>query len=143
LANDLQSELDRMHGFHVSQGEHCSFVELWRRAMKARLQLLDALDGVSNEQASFKPVPVDSSINEVALHILNGSRIVRWLVMALVRDQSGDSSDIDPARRTTEAISADVRQDLNIVLAEFVDDVLNTALHPGVVEEKSRLARVG
>jgi ATP-dependent Lon protease len=42
-----------------------------------------------------------------------------------------------------EEVPADVRQDLNIVLAEFVDDVLNTALHPEVVEEKSRLAPVG
>jgi hypothetical protein len=40
-------------------------------------------------------------------------------------------------------VPADVREDLNIVLAEFVDDVLNTALHPEVVEEKSRLAPVG
>ncbi len=39
-------------------------------------------------------------------------------------------------------IPEDVRQDLNIVLAESVDDVLNAALHPEVVEEKSRLARV-
>ena len=42
-----------------------------------------------------------------------------------------------------EEVPDDVRQDLDIVLAEFVDDVLNTALHPEVVEEKSRLARVG
>jgi ATP-dependent Lon protease len=42
-----------------------------------------------------------------------------------------------------EEVPADVRQDLNIVLAEFVDDVLNTALHPEAVEEKSRLAPVG
>jgi len=42
-----------------------------------------------------------------------------------------------------EEVPADVRQDLNIVLAEFVDDVLNTALHPETVEEKSRLAPVG
>ena len=41
-----------------------------------------------------------------------------------------------------EEVPADVRQDLNIVLAEFVDDVLNTALHPETVEEKSRLAPV-
>ncbi len=41
-----------------------------------------------------------------------------------------------------EEIPEDVRQDLNIVLAESVDDVLNTALHPEVVEETSRLARV-
>ena len=39
-----------------------------------------------------------------------------------------------------EDIPGDVRQDLDIVLAEFVDDVLNTALHPEAVEEKSRLA---
>ena len=39
-----------------------------------------------------------------------------------------------------DEIPEDVRQDLNVVLAEFVDDVLNTALHPEAVEEKSRLA---
>lgn len=42
-----------------------------------------------------------------------------------------------------EEVPADVRQDLNLVLAQFVDDVLNAALHPEVVEEKSRLASVG
>jgi ATP-dependent Lon protease len=51
----------------------------------------------------------------------------------LPKDNEADLEDVPP----------DVRQDLNLVLAEFVDDVLNTALHPEVVEEKSRLAPVG
>jgi ATP-dependent Lon protease len=42
-----------------------------------------------------------------------------------------------------EEIPEDVRQDLDFVLAEVVDDVLNATLHPEVVEEKSRLAPVG
>jgi ATP-dependent Lon protease len=42
-----------------------------------------------------------------------------------------------------EEIPADVRADLDIVLAEHVDDVLNAALHPETVEETSRLAAVG
>ena len=42
-----------------------------------------------------------------------------------------------------EEIPEDVRQDLEFVLAEVVDDVLNATLHPEVVEEKSRLASVG
>jgi ATP-dependent Lon protease len=42
-----------------------------------------------------------------------------------------------------EEIPEDVRQDLEFILAEVVDDVLNATLHPEVVEEKSRLASVG
>ncbi len=41
-----------------------------------------------------------------------------------------------------EEVPEDVRQDLNFVLAESVDDVLNATLHPEAIEEKSRLAAV-
>ncbi len=42
-----------------------------------------------------------------------------------------------------EDVPEDVRADLDIVLAEHVDDVLNAALHSQTVDETSRLAAVG
>lgn len=112
MTNQQQAEFDRMRGYYLSQGEKYSFAELWPRAMKARLQLLDALEGVSEEQASFKPGPNDWSIREVALHVVNGSRSNRRLVIALSSGESGDSSNIDPPKRTTEATVDGLRAQL-------------------------------
>lgn len=112
MTNQQQAEFDRMRGYYVSQGERYSFAELWPRAMKARLQLLDSLEGVSDEQAAFKLGADDWSIKEAALHVLNGSRSNRRLVIALSSGQSGDASNIDPPKRTTEATVDELRAQL-------------------------------
>ena len=51
-SKELTEEQQRVHGYLVSQGEKYSWLELWQRVMPARLQLLDTLDGVTDQQAN-------------------------------------------------------------------------------------------
>jgi len=112
---DQQAEFDRMQQYYQSQGERYSFSELWPRASKARLELLDALDGVSEEHSTWAPGNGDWSIKEVAVHILNSSRNTRRLVQALSSGKSGDSSGVETPRETTdtplEALRNQLRDD--------------------------------
>ena len=118
-SSDQQAEFDRMHGYLTAQGERHSLPELWPRATRARLQLIDALDGVSDEQAAWSPTPEDWSIKEAALHALNSSRNVRRTLVGLVSNAAPDSfpdpSEIEPPRRTTDAtldaLRHQIRQD--------------------------------
>lgn len=110
-----QAEYDRLHGYLTSQGERFACIELWRRVVAARLELLDALDGVTEGQASFKPSPDDWSIGEIALHILRGSRGTRGLVERLAAGQAPSSTDrgvFEPPKEETVASIASLREDL-------------------------------
>ncbi len=110
-----QAEYDRMHGYYVSQGEKYTCAELWPRATAARLDLLAALDGVTDKQAEWSPSAEDWSIKETALHILKNSRAGRGLVQRLATGEQGDSSGIEPPREATtasiEQLRADLRED--------------------------------
>ena len=101
-----------MHNYYQSQGERYSFAELWPRATKARLDLLDTLDGVGDAEAAWSPAPEEWSIKEVALHILNNSRSTRRVVRALVAGERADTSGIEPPRRTTDASMDELRAQL-------------------------------
>ena len=109
---DQQAEFDRMHSYYVSQGERYTFSELWPRAVQARLALMEALDGVQDAEAEWAPSAEDWSIKEVAHHILNSSRNVRRLVTALSAGETGDSSEIEPPRQTTDASMDTLRREL-------------------------------
>jgi uncharacterized damage-inducible protein DinB len=109
MTTDQQAEFDRMHQYYVTQGERYSFAELWPRAARARLELLDALDGVQDAEAEWAPSAEDWSIKEVALHILNSSRSARRLVSTLAVGAEGDSSNIEPPRKTTTASMDELR----------------------------------
>jgi uncharacterized damage-inducible protein DinB len=112
MASDQQAEFDRMHTYYVSQGERYTFSELWPRAAKARLELLDALEGVDDATAAWSASADDWSIKEVAHHVINGSRNTRRLVRALSADETGDSSNIEPPRQTTDALMDTLRTEL-------------------------------
>lgn len=109
---EQQAEWDRMRGYYLAQGEKYSFKELWPRAMKARLELLDSLEGVSDAEADWSPAPEEWSIKETALHILKNSRSARRLVQALSAGETGDSSGIEPPRETTDAPIEELRVQL-------------------------------
>ncbi len=112
MTSDQQAEFDRMHGYYVSQGERYTFSELWPRAVKARLELLESLDKVDDPESEWSPSAEDWSIKEVAHHILNGSRSTLRLVQALSAGETGDSSNIDPPRTTTGASMDELRTEL-------------------------------
>ncbi len=101
VSPEQQAEYDRMRGYYLAQGEKYSFAELWPRATAARLELLAALEGVSDAQADWSPAPEEWSIKETALHILNNSRSARRLVRRLALGQSDDAAGIEPPREAT------------------------------------------
>lgn len=103
MTTDQQAEFARLQGYLNGQGERNSHSEIWPRAVKARMELLDCLAKVTDEQAAWAPSAEDWSIKEVALHILNSSRSVRRIVQALSTGETADSSGIEPPRKTTDA----------------------------------------
>ncbi len=115
MTSEQQAEYDRMQQYYVSQGERYSFSEIWPRAVKARLELLGAIEGVSEELSAWAPGNGDWSIKEVAVHILNSSRNTRRLVQALSAGEGGDSSGVETPRETTdtplEELHAQLRDD--------------------------------
>jgi uncharacterized damage-inducible protein DinB len=112
MTSDQQTEFDRIRGYLNSQGERSSHSEIWPRAIKARMQLLDSLEKVNDEQASWAPSDENWSIKEVALHILNSSRSVRQIVHSLSEGKDADSSGIEPPRKTTDAPVAELYDEL-------------------------------
>lgn len=115
MTSDQQAEFDRMRQYYQSQGERYTFAEIWPRAVKARLDLLDAFDGVTEEHAAWAPGDGNWSIKEVAVHILNSSRNTRRLVQALSAGKAGDSSGVETPRETTET-------PLEVLRAQLRDD---------------------
>ncbi len=102
MVNPQQAaEYERMRSYYLTQGGKQSLKEMWPRAMKARLELLDALEGVSDAEADWSPAPEEWSIKEVALHILKNSRSTRALVQALAAGKPGDTAGIEPPREST------------------------------------------
>ncbi len=111
---DQESEFARLRSYLLSQGERNSFLNMWPRRMKARLEVLDVLEGVTEEQARFKPDENEWSTSEVALHVLNGSRRVAQLVELLAQGEAASSARTDPPREGTERTIAELRDMLLI-----------------------------
>ena len=95
------TERERVRGYLLSQGKRYDYFEIWSRCVRARLEVLDSLQGVSDDQARFKPADGEWSISEVALHVLNGSRRVARLVELLAEGQPASSDRIDPPHEET------------------------------------------
>ena len=102
MTTDRQAEFDRIRSYLNTQGERSAHTELWPRVVKARMELLDSLEKVSEAQASWSPSPEDWSIKEIAVHLLNSSRSVCQIVQALSEGHPADSSGIEPPRETTD-----------------------------------------
>ena len=109
---ELTEEQQRVRGYLLSQGERYSWYELWRRVAPARLQLLDALDGVTDEQAAFIPDEGEWSIGEVAQHILKGSRGNLALVERLATGEDASSEGVEPPREPAELSIAEAREEI-------------------------------
>jgi len=112
VTTDQQAEFARLQSYLNGQGEQNSHSEIWPRAVKARMELLDCLAKVTDQQAAWAPSDDDWSIKEVALHILNSSRSVRRIVQALSAGETADSSGIEPPRKTTDAPVAELIDEL-------------------------------
>ena len=108
-------EFRRINSYLQSQGERHTFSELWTRLIRARITVMDAVDGVTQEQAEFRPDPDEWSISEVLHHLLTSSERVAETVDALSRGESINPGRIDPPREenteTIEDLTTRLRED--------------------------------
>ncbi|MCY3918586.1 MAG: DinB family protein [Chloroflexi bacterium] len=140
MAGPDKAESARVSSYLLAQGEKHSWLELWPRVVKGRLDFLDAIAGVSEEQAAFHPQAGDWSIQEVAQHVLTSSQAVAGLIEALVAGKAGpDVANADRARELASASLAELRRELlrgsvdfSAIGTRFPDDASlePTAPHP-------------
>ena len=108
-------EFQRVRSYLQAQGERHTFSELWSRMIRARVSVMDAVEGVTQEQADFRPDPDEWTIAEVLHHLLTSSAMVAETVEALSRGEPINPGRIDPPREeTTQAIgelTSDLRED--------------------------------
>lgn len=107
-----QEERERVRGYLLAQGEKYGFVDMWPRTVRGRLQLLDAIADVSDEQARYRPDADQWSIAEVAQHILNSSAANRRMTEALAAGRDGGAERVDPPIEPTERSIDDLRRGL-------------------------------
>ena len=86
---------ERVRNYLLSQGEKYSFLELWVRVTQARLELLKAIEGVTGEQASFRPEKAEWSILEVVDHLVTSSGRVASLVEALANRRARAPGEVE------------------------------------------------
>jgi len=115
----LTEEQQRVRGYLRTQGEKYSWYELWRRLAGARLALLDALDGVSDEQAAFAPSEGEWSIGEVAHHVLKGARNNAALVERLANGNEATDTNVEPPREPAVLSIGEMRDELLQNAVEF------------------------
>ena len=94
-------EFARIHSYLTAQGERYTFDELWTRLIKARISVMDSVEGVSQELADFRPEPGEWTISEVLHHLLTSSGRVAELVETLSRGDAIKLDRIDPPREDT------------------------------------------
>lgn len=100
MVQELTPEQQRVRSYLLAQSERSTWLDLWPRVTEARLQLVESLRGVTDEQARFQINPEEWSTLDVAHHILDNSRSVIRIVGALAhglpvpgpafRDERGD-----------------------------------------------------
>lgn len=129
----------RIRSYLLSQGEKYSFKEMWQRVVAARLELLEAIGSVNEEQASFRPAEGEWSVREVILHVLNWSREVRRLVQLLANGEAAGSRTIGSPRQEADLTIGQLRSQLledslawSVLTADLPDapSFVATAPHP-------------
>ena len=104
ISND---EIDRVSGYLLSQGRKYTWLQLWPRVVSARIEFLNTLNRVTPEQAAWKPGLNDWSIEEVAQHVLDGSRRCAELITELSNGREPSVAPqgigaVDPAQREAD-----------------------------------------
>ena len=102
MVRELTEDQERVRGYLRTLSERSSWLDLWPRVTEGRLQLIEALRGVTDEQARFKPSEDEWSILEVADHITSNSRSVISLVQALAIGEPPPSREALQDERPTE-----------------------------------------
>ena len=105
-------EAQRVRSYLLSQGEKYAFTELWPRLIKARLEVIAAVEGVSQEQADFTFDPEEWSIAEVLHHVLTSSGRVAETIESLARGNEPPPRTIDPPRESAISGIDELRRQL-------------------------------
>ena len=105
-------EFARIHSYLTTQGERYAFDELWTRLIKARISVMDSVEGVSQELADFRPEPGEWTISEVLHHLLTSSGRVAELVESLSQGVSVSADRIDPPREDASDPIGELRDKL-------------------------------
>ncbi len=127
----------RLRGYLLNQAERYDAVDLWPRVLGQRLAFLDAIEGLTDEQAAWRPPQGEGedawSALEVTQHLTGWTDNVRGMVEAMAQGKEGTKLppghlDADPSKTLAEA-----RRDLvraSMALAEFM-------ARPGVDDDLS------
>ena len=108
----MDAEAQRVRSYLLAQGEKYAFTELWPRLIKARLEVIAAVDGVSQEQADFTFDPEEWSIAEVVHHVLTSSARVATTIEAIANGNEPPERAIDPPREAATLSIAELRERL-------------------------------
>ena len=102
---ELTEEQQRVHGYLMSQGEKYSWLELWPKVLSVRLQLIDALEGLSAEQAEARTTADEWTIMEGLRHEIAVTRGTLHLVERLAGVAISDAAqERDPADMSFEEL---------------------------------------
>ena len=105
---ELTEEQQRVHGYLMSQGEKYSWLELWPKVLSVRLQLIDALDGLSAEQAEARTSADEWTIMEGMRHEIAVTRGTLHHVERLAGVAISDAAEErDPAEQPFEELRRD------------------------------------
>ena len=105
-------EARRVRSYLLAQGEKYAFTEMWPRLIKARLEVIAAVEGVSQEQADFTFAPEEWSIAEVLHHVLTSSARVAETIEAIANGNQPPERVIDPPRESASLGIEELRQRL-------------------------------
>ena len=126
-----EEERQRVSGYLLSQGEKYGWLELWPRVVQGRLEFLEAIRDVSEEQGDFRSGEGDWTIREVAHHVLAGSRGVAEMITRLAGGQTAESVRwTDPAQEPASTSLSELRAEIladsvafSNLTVQFPDDV--------------------
>ena len=113
---ELTPDQLRVHGYLTSQGEKYSWLELWPKVLAVRLQLIEALDGLTDEQVTARTSADEWTILEGLRHEIGVTRATLHTVERLAGVAVSDpAQERDPA----ELSPAELRRELLLNGAQF------------------------
>jgi hypothetical protein len=102
---ELTEDQQRVHGYLMSQGEKYSWLELWPRVLSPRLQLIEALDGLTTEQAEARTSADEWTIMEGLRHEIAVTRATLHNVERLAGVSVSDATqERDPEELSLEEL---------------------------------------
>ena len=113
---ELTEEQQRVRGYLMSQGEKYSWLELWPKVLSVRLQLIDALEGLSAEQAEARTTADEWTIIEGLRH---GIAVTRGTLHHVERLASVAISDAAQERDPADMSFEELRRELMLNGTQF------------------------